>query len=66
LYREIEQGGFGTRPYELQIGKPLMLHAIYMDASRLPRCFCVFSDRLGCSSISGLIAVFSAGPDEIR
>jgi hypothetical protein len=44
----------------------LMLHAIYMDASRLPRCFCVFSDRLGCSSISGLIAVFSAGPDEIR
>jgi hypothetical protein len=34
---------------------------------RLPRCFCVLLDRLGCSSISGLVAGnIPAGPDEIR
>jgi protein ImuA len=41
---------------------------IYMNASRLQQFSCVPTDRMGCSSISGLVAAgpAAAGPYEIR
>ncbi|WP_323123613.1 hypothetical protein [Burkholderia alba] len=43
-------------------------HATYMNASRLQQFSCVQTDRMGCSSISGLVAAdtAAAGPYEIR
>jgi hypothetical protein len=43
-------------------------HGFYMNASRLQQFSCVSTDRMGCSSISGLVAAGSAaaGPYEIR
>jgi hypothetical protein len=35
----------------------LLVMDFYMDASRLPRFLRALLDRLGCSSISGLVAV---------
>ncbi|WP_139349393.1 hypothetical protein [Burkholderia cenocepacia] len=41
---------------------------VYMNASRLQQFSCVQTDRMGCSSISGLVAASTAaaGPYEIR
>ena len=45
-----------------------VMHGCYMNASRLQQFSCVLTDRMGCSSISGLDAASTAaaGPDEIR
>jgi hypothetical protein len=45
-----------------------VIHGSYMTASCLRKFSCVQTDRMGCSSISGLVAAVSAaaGPDEIR
>ncbi len=56
-------GGKPTAPPATAIG------VIYMNASRLRQVFaCSDTDRMGCSSISGLLAAgtAAAGPYEIR
>lgn len=57
-----------TATNKAEVKKCLFFIVLYMNVSRLCRISCVPTDRMGCSSISGLVAAVTAaaGPDEIR
>jgi hypothetical protein len=57
-----------TEPVKALLVEKIRFMMFYMNASRLCKFSCVLTDRMGCSSISGLLAAdtAAAGPYEIR